>query len=294
MNTLASFKLGFEAVLKHKRLLFFLWGTNSFLALVFLLPSFFLLRHHFSHSFLAENLARGIGLVSLGDLLYGYQNLTPLLLGHIISIFLIGIAVSLATTAGIFGAFRCEIEYRFPDIVAACGRYFFRFLRVFLLFLVSLVVIFVPFSRSLGAVFQLWTRNANSAWPNFWSGWVKIILLLALYSLLKMFFDFTKARLVRADSRRVLHSLGRCASFLSRRFWRGVAVFLLPSLVSSAVVFVFFFLFRVIPTGSLWTFWAVFGLEQLYVFFRGAGKVLTLGTLYHFFRLETEKFQAEG
>lgn len=288
MNILASFKLGFKAAIRNKPLLIFLWTTHSFLALLFVLPSFFLFRHHFSHSFLAEGLAGGANLVSMGDLIYNYQNLMPLLLAQIIALFLLGIIVSVATTAGIFGAFGGETKYRFPEIVAAAGRYFFRFSAVFLLFLLSLLVILIPFSRSLASLFQAWTKEAKSAWPAFWTGWVRIGLLLILYSLLKMFFDFTKARLVQGTSRRVLSSVGQCASFLSRRFWRAWAVFLFSSSVSTGVILVFFFLFRLIPTASLWTFWAVFGLQQLYVFLRGAAKVLTLGACYYFLRLESE------
>ncbi len=101
-----------------------------------------------------------------------------------------------------------------------------------------------------------------------------------------MFAEYTRAILVLDETRKVLKGVGRCASFLAARFLAAWGVFLAASLVTMVLTLLYFLISRLAPASSLFSFWLIFLLGQVYLFLRLAGKVFLLGSCYHFSRLE--------
>lgn len=285
-----SLKLGLGKTLKEKRLIFYMWAIEAFLALIFIIPIFFFLRKAFAHSLLAINLSRGVDLIWLSDLIYNYRNLTPWIAGLGLTMILMAIPLSLGFDGGIIGALSSDHIFRFTDFIKAASYYFFRLLKIFLLFLLSLFLILFPLSRILSSLFNLWTEKATSAWPVFWAGLIKLLLLMILYSLLRMFFDYTRLLMALEDNRKALRGVVRLAVLLSSRFFAAWAVFLLASLVSLALTFFFFLTLRFLPTSSLLAFWLSFILGQIYLWLRLAAKVFTFGSCYYFVRQRQAAF----
>jgi len=284
-------KLGLNETLRRKRLIFYLWALQAFLASGFTWPFFLLLRKTFAHSWLGANLSRGADLIWLGDLIYNYQNLTPLLSGLGLTLIFMAIPLSLAIDGGILGALKSDGSFLFRDFLKAAAYYFYRLLKIFLLFLLSLFLILLPFSRFLSSVFNLWTEKAASAWPAFWSGLIKLMLVLIVYSLLRMFFDYARLIIVIEDNRRALKGLTRTAILISPRFFPSWAVFLLCSLTSLALTFLFFLIIRLIPTSGFFPFWLSFVLGEIYLFLRLATKVFTFGSCFHWAHLAQAQSQ---
>jgi len=284
-------KLGLNETLKGKRLIFYLWALQAFLALAFTWPFFLLLRKTFAHSWLGANLSRGADLIWLSDLIYNYQNLTPLLSGLGLTLTFIAIPISLGIDGGILGALKSDSSFRFRDFLRAAAFYFYRLLKIFLLFLLSLLFILLPFSRLLSSIFNLWTEKAASAWPAFWAGLIKFLLLLIVYSLLRMFFDYARIIMVIEDNRQALKGLARTAVLISPRLFPAWAVFLFCSLTSLVLTFLFFLILRLIPTSGLFPFWLSFVLGEIYLFLRLAVKVFTFGSLFHWAHLAIFKAQ---
>jgi len=286
MRIKKALQLGIKKTWQEKKLLLLLWAVNAFFSLIFTLPFYFLLKSNFSRSLLASNLARGLDLIWLSDLIYRYQNLVPYIIGLAISSVLLWVPTSLGLTGGVLGRLHSVNPFSLTEFMSAAGYYFFRFLKVFLLFILSLIIIFMPLSRLLSSLFHLWTEPATSAWPAFWSGLIKLLLLLAIYSLLRLFFDYTRILLVLEDNRKVLKGIGRGGSFLAPRLAAAWALFLLASLFPAILTVGYFSIVRLTPTASLPAFWLIFFLGQIYLLLRQAGKVFTLGCGYYFVRLE--------
>jgi len=286
MRIKKALQLGIKKTWQEKKLLLLLWAVNAFFSLIFTLPFYFLLKSNFSRSLLASNLARGLDLIWLSDLIYRYQNLVPYIIGLAVSSVLLWVPTSLGLTGGVLGRLHSVNPFRLTEFMSAAGYYFFRFLKVFLLFVLSLIIIFMPLSRLLSSLFHLWTEPATSAWPAFWSGLIKLLLLLAIYSLLRLFFDYTRILLVLEDNRKVLKGIGRGGSFLATRLAAAWALFLLASLFPAILTVGYFSIVRLTPTASLPAFWLIFFLGQIYLLLRQAGKVFTLGCSYYFVRLE--------
>jgi len=278
-------KLGLNETLRGKRLIFYLWALQAFLALAFTWPFFLLLRKTFAHSCLGANLSRGVDLIWLSDLIYNYQNLTPLLSGLSLTLIFIAIPLSLGIDGGILGALKSDSSFRFRDFVRAAAFYFYRLLKIFLLFLISLLFILLPFSHLLSSIFNLWTEKAATAWPAFWAGLIKFLLLLSVYSLLRMFFDYARIIMAIEDNRQALKGLARTAILISPRFFPAWAVFLLCSLTSLVLTILFFLILRLIPTSGLFPFWLSFILGEIYLLLRLAVKVFTFGSLFHWAHL---------
>jgi hypothetical protein len=284
-------KLGLNETLRGKRLIFYLWALQAFLALAFTWPFFLLLRKTFAHSSLAANLSRGTDLIWLSDIIYNYQNLTPFLSGLGLTLIFIAIPLSLGIDGGILGALKSENSFLFRDFLKAAAFYFYRLLKIFLLFLLSLLFLLLPFSRLLSSIFNLWTEKAASAWPAFWAGLIKFLILLIVYSLLRMFFDYARIIMAIEDNRQALKGLARTAILLSPRLFPAWAVFLLCSLASLALTFLFFLILRHMPTSDLFAFWLSFALGEIYLFLRLAVKVFTFGSLFHWAHLAMAQSQ---
>ncbi len=277
-----SLRMGLEKTLKEKRVIFYLWAIQAFVALIFTLPVFFLFRKTFAHSLLAENLIQGIDLIWLGDLIYNYQNLIPWIIGSGLAMILMAIPISLGLDGGIMGALKSSQSFYFIDFIKASAYYFYRLLKIFLLFLLLLILILFPFSRIFSSIFSLWMEKATNAWPVFWAGLIKFLLLLILYSLIRMFFDYTRLLMAIEDNKKAYKGVARSAAMISSRFFSAWAVFLVPSLISLFLTFIFFLIIRFIPTTSLLIFWFSFILGQIYLFLRLATKVFTFGSCYYF------------
>ncbi len=286
MRIKKALQLGIKKTWQEKKLIFLLWAINAFFSFIFTLPFYFLLKDNFSRSLLTSNLTRGFDLIWLSDLIYRYQNLIPYVVGLAISTVLLWVPISLGLTGGIMGRLHSVNSFRWTEFMSAAGYYFFRFLKVFFLFILSLIIILMPLSRLLNSLFHLWTESATSAWPAFWSGIIKLLLLLAIYSLVRLFFDYTRILLVLEDNRKVLKGVGRGGSFLAPRLVPAWAVFLLASLFPVILTIAYLLFLRLTPTTSLPTFWLIFFLGQIYLLLRQAGKVFTLGSCYYFARLE--------
>jgi hypothetical protein len=163
-----------------------------------------------------------------------------------------------------------------------CGRYFSRFFRVFLISLVGYVLVLGGVYQILAAPFNLWKRNASSEWGVIISSNLKFMILILLLSIIRMFFDYVKIRLVVEDSQKAIRATMLNLSFLRKRFWRAWALYLL---VGSAVILlgiIYLAVYQNLPKMGFMLLLA-FVWQQIYIFSKMWTKVLFFSTEYHLF-----------
>src|SRR4030042_2361634 len=86
MGIVKIFSQGLATTARKGKLLAFLWPVYLLFALFVVAPFYFLLQSHFSHSLLGEKLFAGVDMLWIGDLVYNYQQLPPLVIGWVLGV----------------------------------------------------------------------------------------------------------------------------------------------------------------------------------------------------------------
>jgi NADH:ubiquinone oxidoreductase subunit 6 (subunit J) len=114
----------------------------------------------------------------------------------------------------------------FQAFFADCGRYFGRFVRLFLLSLVFYVLAFGLILAFLSSLLKPVLDQARTEWTPFWVTWLRTLVALLLLSLVHMIFDYARIAVVAENDRRVLRALQRALKFIGRRFFRSWLLYL--------------------------------------------------------------------
>jgi hypothetical protein len=175
-----------------------------------------------------------------------------------------------------------------------CGRYFFRFVRVFLISLIAYAIILGLFYRAVSDLFHLWTKSASTEWPLIFSSNLKMLVFVLLFSIVRMFFDYVKLRLVSGNISGAVRTTLSIFSFLGRRFLKAWILYLWVAIFYLFVAAGMLFLGKLLPGRTSVLLFAVFIGQQIFIFFRMWTRVLFVSTEYHFLRANPEPVRDKG
>ncbi|UCC41466.1 MAG: hypothetical protein JSV96_08625 [Candidatus Aminicenantes bacterium] len=283
MRVLKIFGQGFSTTNKKVRMIAYLWFINFIFSIVVVTPIYFLLNKDFSRSMMADELAKGVDLLLLGDLAYKHQNLFPVLLRLLLIPGVVFGLLYIFLNGGIIGRIRAQDEkVMMSDFLADCARYFFRFFRVFLISIVGYFVVFGIAFRAISALFNLWSRNASTQWTVIISSNLEFLIMVLLFTIVRMFFDYVRVRLVIEDSKKTLRATLLNLKFKGKRFFRAWLLYLLPGVITVIFAVIYFAVYQpMLKMGFLLLI--AFIWQQVYVLSRMWTKILFYSTEYHFF-----------
>jgi len=286
MKVLKSFSQGMKTTNERWKIIVYFWLINFIFSILMITPLYFLLRQEFSHSLMGDQIFHGFDLAWFGDLAYKYKDFYPPLLGWLLVPALFFLLLFVFLNGGLLGRIAAQDErVNLLNFLADCGQYFFRFFRVFLLSLVGYFLVFALFFRGISGFFGLWTKNASSQWPLIYASNIKFLIAVLLFSIIRMFFDYVKVRLVVEDSKKTIKATILNLSFLGRRFFRAWFLYLLVGLVTVILGIFYLILGRYFPQiGVLIIFFFI--IQQLYILSRMWTRLLFFSTEYHFFKTD--------
>jgi hypothetical protein len=234
---------------------------------------------------MGEKLLAGADILWIGDLVYKYQEATPLLLGWLLGTSCLFLVFLAFLNGGIIGRIASgEERVTFPGFFGDCGRYFGRFFRVFLVSLAGYFLLAVV-GRIVSVPFRLWSKGASTQWTTLASSSLRLLVFLLLFSIVRMFFDYVKIALVAADSRRVLGTTLRNFGFLGKRFLRAWALFLMVGLVFVIFTLVYLLVAKMLPKSGAGPL-LLFVWQQAYFLARLWTCVLFFATEFHFLKAQ--------
>jgi len=248
-----------------------LWLINLVFALLVVGPFFALFKADLGHSLLGRDL-RPLNPAWLGDVIYRYQDMAPAALALAAAAVLLYLVLYVFLNGGIIGRLLDKEEGEgtaAPRLfLADCGRYFWRFARLFLLSLVFYAVALGAVPGALSAILKPVTENARTAWTIFWISNLRTVVALLLVSLVHLIFDYARIVVVVREERRVLHALGAAFAFIGKRFFRAWSLSLLITAGFLAGTGLYLFTRQFMPdTGLFWLGLALVW-EQAFILFR--------------------------
>ncbi len=227
MGVFKAIGKGIGTTFRKPRLLVILWVVNIVYAAVVAFPLFTLAQAELGHSYLGSNV-RPLDLMWLGEAVLKYQDAMPAVIGGLVVSALLFLGLYVFLNGGIIGRLldregRPTLQAFFGD----CGRYFGRFVRLFLSSLAFLVLTFGVILRLLSALMNLWVESAWTQWPSVILGNLHFIVALLLLSIVHMVFDYARIAVVADEETKVLRALRNALNFLRKRFFRSWALYLL-------------------------------------------------------------------
>jgi hypothetical protein len=283
MEIIQFFRDGVHTTNQRLKVAVYLWLVNLVFSLLIVMPIYHLFDKTFSRSLAADYLVQGMDFLWLGDIFYKYQNLYPALIGWIIFPGILFLFLSLYLEGGIIGRIAAADEkVDLGNFFGDCGKYFFRFFRVFLISCLGYLIVFGIIFMIVSALLSLWTKNASTEWPLILSSNLKFLIMVLLFSLIRMFFDYVKVRLVAEKSKKTIKATLLNFSFIGKRFFRAWLLYLLVGLVTIILAVVYLALYQPLPKlGFLLVI--AFIWQQAYIFSKMWTKVLFFSTEYRFF-----------
>ncbi len=289
MRILKTFEQGFQTTNKRVRMVVYLWLINFVFSLLIVTPVYFLINKDISRSLMADQIAKGIDFLWLGDIIYKYQDFFPALVGWFLIPGIFFLLLYVFLNGGIIGGIAAQDEkINMTSFFSDCGKYFLRFLRVFLISLVVYFVVFGGIFRGISALFKLWTKNASTEWPLILSSILTFLIQVLLFSIVRMFFDYVRVRLVVEDSKKTIRATLLNLAFIGKRFFRAWSLYLLVGLIVVIFGVVYLAVYQPLPKIGLLVILA-FIWQQAYILTKMWTKILFYSTEYHFFNVYKEK-----
>jgi hypothetical protein len=276
---------GIGTASRRPRLLLNLWVINVFFALLIAGPFYALFKADLGRSLLGRNL-QSLDFIWLGDLFYKYQDVAPAALAAVMIPVLFYTLLYVFLNGGIIGRLldtegRTTAQSFFSD----CGRYFWRFARLFLISLLFYALAFGIILGALSALLKPVGEKALTEWPVFWTSFLRSVAGLLLLSLVHMIFDYARILIVTEDDRRVAHALMTALRFIVRHFFRAWFLYLLIAAGFVAGAALYFLVGGVIPSEGL--AWAGLGIlwAQAFIAFRLWTKMVFFSAQADFLRI---------
>jgi hypothetical protein len=288
MGILKIFEEGFQTTNKRLKMVVYLWLINFIFSVVIVTPVYFLMKKDLSGSLMSDQILKGSELLWLGDIIYKYQNILPALVGWFLIPGIFFMLLYIFLYGGIIGRIAAQDEkINLTSFLSDSSKHFFPFLRIFLISLVAYIVVFGGIHSIISALLNLWKKNASTEWPLILASILEFVILVLLFSIVRMFFDYVRVRLVVEKSKKAIRATLLNISFIGKRFFRAWLLYLLVGLITAVFGVIYLALYQPLPkigvlliVGFIW--------QQMYVLSRMWTKILFYSTECHFFNLHKE------
>ena len=285
MRIFKTIEKGFQTTNKRLKMVVYLWLINFIFSVLIVTPAYFLIKKDLSGSLMAGQILKGSGLLWLGDIIYKHQDILPALVGWFLIPGIFFMMLYIFLYGGIIGRIAAQDEkINLTSFLSDCSKYFFPFLRVFLISLVAYLVVFGGIHSIISTLFNLWKKSASTEWPLILASILEFLILVLLFSIVRMFFDYVRVRLVVEKSKKAIRATLLNMSFIGKRFFRAWFLYLLVGLITAIFGIIYLAVYQPLPkigvlliVGFIW--------QQMYVLSRMWTKILFYSTEYHFFNL---------
>ena len=240
MSVLKAIVKGIGATFRKPRLVAILYIFNLLFAVAAAAPFVFLIQQELGRSLMGSNV-RPADIMWIGEAALKYGGALLPLLGVFLFAAFLYLALQVFLNGGVVGRLldregRTTLEPFFAD----CGRYFWRYVRIFLISLVFLVLTFGVILKLLSALIRPAAESAVTEWLPLVLSNLHFLVALLLLSVVRMIVDYARIAVVADGEAKVLRALRHALKFLGKRFFKAWAIYLLLVLLTLFGTVVFY------------------------------------------------------
>ncbi len=260
----SSLKKGINKGISNWRAAVILWFINFLFSLLFFFPSSSLFAKAFSKSLITEKMVKG-DLSIFFEFMTLYKNEIGLLFTLSLSLFLIYQLINLFLSGGIISILKEESK-NVRDIFSKSPYYFWRFIKLLLLFM-PILIVFLTIWRILRLLRELLFNTTGSEIFTFYFSLLTIFVGILIFFIIRILFDYGRIRIVFEEERVITISLLRTAKFVFKNFWRTFLLYITLT-ISLLLYYIPFYLVLKIPSSSPLFILLILLLSQLLLLFR--------------------------
>jgi hypothetical protein len=268
MSVFSAIAKGLGTTFRKPRIVAILYAFNVLFAVAAAAPLLLIVQQELGHSLLGSNV-RPVDAMWIGEVVLKYgASLKPLLGGSLIIGFLY-LVLHVFLSGGIVGRLLDrEGSSKLESFFADSGRYFWRYVRIFLLSLVFWVLTFGVVLSLLSALIRPLMENAWTEWLPLILSNVHFLIALLLLSIVHMIVDYARIAVVSDGERSIVKALRHALRFLGTRFFRAWGIYVLLVVLTLAGTVVFYVVLGRFAAPGLAGVVASLVWMQLYVLFR--------------------------
>jgi hypothetical protein len=286
MTVFNIFKTAIADVIRRPYPALWLWAGNLLISLALIAPIYAVADADLSHSLGGQRLLESFDVTWLMDGAGKYIDLLPMAAPVVAVTALAFLLISAFLTGGSLAHLAAEDRGRTSAAIflSDCGRLFLPLLRLVALALVCYGLVLGALSLLLDAVLSLWTGDPLTEWAGLIAGNIKTGLLLLVFSILSMIFDYAKVNMALSDDPRALGSLGAGFGFVRRNFLPAWSLYLLCAVLFGVASLVYLEITRVIPDSAVFLVVVAFILHQIFIAVRCGVRLVFFASQIGFIR----------
>ena len=287
MSVIDAFSRGTARIWLHKRLLLWLYALNLLFAAVLVFP-FRQVVGELSKTDLADDFVSGFRVDSFLD--FWLQHFEPLkALGYAaVGLGVLYLIVSIFLSGGIVAALTLERRVSLRRFLNDSARYFWRYLRLFVLLVVVVGLIVAGYTALVGDFVEDLQESATTDVASFLWRALSVIVVLVLVSLVIMVFDYAKIRTVVDRRRSMFVATVMALAFSVRRFWQTIPLFFLNLLIVCAVFAVYLVVENQFSNATTVSMISLFVIQQVLILSRIWMRLSFFSTQLAYYRSVTE------
>lgn len=261
---------GLREALSARRLIIFLWLISLCGGLLIVLPFRTALTEGFGYNLAGKQLASGFNLALITDFLHHYSAQGKMMFNLAFWVGMLFIFLYTFLNGGIIAYF---VGQKSPPFLVSflqnCGKYWGRFLRLFLLSGLSLVVLLFPLMKLINTIARAITKNSSNEGYIIWTRLTGYLLIYLAFLWLAMVFDYAKIRLIIDGSKKSFRAVLKSFGFVFRNFWQTVRIYFSLVILGWILFLVYVFIVLNAPAPlSAPVFWLIVIFQQLYLMSR--------------------------
>ncbi len=268
-------KGGIRLVLKNKKFIVLLWGTNIVLALVLTIPIYSMLFDNLQHSLLSDRLALNFNYFWYLQFRYLYDNAfdkLPLLFYS-----MVGVNVLLQTffIGGMLSVFNNPKKNHISDFFYSGVKYWYRFMKVTLITLLLFIILFEV--DDFLANWLAWVlEDINSVTLDLTIRSIRYLILLLLIGIVTIITDYVDVYLALHDQTKVRKGFAETLKFIRGRFVLIFVVFMSVAILGALGAVFYNVIVIYVPRSPFYFLILTFILQQFLITFR-----LSITMLFH-------------
>jgi hypothetical protein len=254
---------------RSKKLWFLLWLLNALFAMVAALPVFSVLGNELNHSLMGAAVFDRFNLDFASEVLFKYVDSAPFLLMVIVAVGGVYLVLTLLATGGTIRVFATpERSFKAAVFFKGCGDYFWRFLRLFIIAGIFYGIFVVALNGALEAGISRLVKSWTEARFFILLTWARLLLVVFVFLVVNMIFDYAKVRLVVDAGRSAIMAAFRSVKFVFKNFKKAFSLFLFCVLLGAIFIAIYNPLEHVLPQYTKRWVVVVFFLQQLFILAR--------------------------
>ncbi|HCA81232.1 MAG TPA: hypothetical protein DEP53_15985 [Bacteroidetes bacterium] len=284
MSITQAFLNGVRRAASEPKMIFVLYLMNLLLAVPLALAIRSVMITGFGDSLAPAQMMGSLDFTVFQDFLNLHDANLQTVLGQVLSVLVLSMLLQTFLAGGILAVLQDQQKkYSSPSFFKGCGTYFFRFLRLFLLFGVILIVAALVLGGIATALAEGMTENATSEVTEFWIRIAVFVLFLLPMMLVLMAADYAKIHMVLHDGLSAFRSCGEGFAFVFRRFFSTFGLEILMLLIPILSFAVYIWLDLAIGMTTTMTILVMFFIQQMFMILRAWTRIFILAgeiTLY--------------